>query len=49
MRVREGVTVKLTREVVMQLKLLKLQLGKRSYDEVIRCLIENFRRGRIEI
>ena len=50
MKVREGVTVKVTEETIKLLKVLKIQLNKQSYDEVIRYLIKSYLRQRgIEI
>ena len=49
MKVREGVTVKLTAETLRALRILKVKLNKRSYDEVIRYLITCYlRQGGIE-
>ena len=50
MKVREGITVKLTAETLKILRILKVKLNKRSYDEVIRYLIESYlRQGGIEV
>jgi len=46
MNVRNGVSIKLTNQTLYRLRLLKVRLGMRSYDEVINYLIESYVRGR---
>lgn len=46
MRVRDGITVKLSEDTVRLLKMLKVQLNKQSYDEVIKYLINYYVSGR---